>query len=141
MHATCICSTVHRNRRNNNSRRHHRPGGNLKNAGSTVMMIATLRSPEVVLRQDCPIAWPIDDAIVPTDPAQEQLEWIRSRYHQTLFLPEVSRLIQYNSQTVQGLLSFILAVVATRTARTTSPGPTTHVTPPSSVHIHIDLHP
>jgi hypothetical protein len=56
------------------------------------MMVAMLRPPEVVLKQDCPIAWPIDDAIFPTDPAQEQLEWIRSRYHQTLFLPEVSRL-------------------------------------------------
>ncbi|KAG7571226.1 hypothetical protein FFLO_00899 [Filobasidium floriforme] len=52
------------------------------------MMIATLRPPEVILKQDCPIAWPIDDAIILTDPAQEQLEWIRSRYHQTLFLPE-----------------------------------------------------
>lgn len=44
-------------------------------------------------------------------------------------------------QTIQCLLPVIPPVVATRTARTTSTGPTTHVTPPSSVHIHIDLHP
>lgn len=52
-----------------------------------------IRGPEVVLKQDCPIAWPADPvpaASASTDPMTAQAGWIRLRYDQTVYLPEVS---------------------------------------------------
>ena len=54
-------------------------------------MIAVITQPEITLKQDCPIAWPGGIERPTIDPERAQLDWIRSRYEQTVYLPEVSR--------------------------------------------------